>query len=101
MRATGSGGVLRYGYQRAARLGPWVIASDGAAFRFTAPLVDVDAYWLAQRPLHLVLALGQVEWIWEDVAPTVDGGTVTVLLTRRPDVAGVRGADEKKEHKAS
>jgi len=103
MKATGYGGALRYGYQQAAKLGPWVIESvpDSTGFRFKAPLVEADEYWIACRPLHLVLALGQVEWIWQDVQPQVELATVTILLTRRPDVAGARIMESDKEHRAS
>lgn len=88
LRARGTSGELRYGYQAAATLGDWVMESDGTAYRFRAVLLDGDDVWLARRPLALVVALGQVEWAWQDVEPSVDGGIVTVALARRPDVSG-------------
>ena len=92
MRASGQGGEVRYGYQVAARTGPWVIARDERGFAFTAPLLDADEVWIAQRPLDLVLALGQVEWVWRGVEPHVADGRIELLLMRRPDVAGPRMA---------
>lgn len=90
MRASGQSGELRYGYQVAARTGIWTIESGDRGFMFTAPIVDADDVWMSMRPLDLVLALGQVEWIWRDVAPTISGALAHVTLTRRPDVVGPR-----------
>lgn len=92
MRASGPCGELRYGYQVAARLGPWVIARDEDAryFTFSGATLTTDEVWLAQRPLDLVLALGSIEWVWRDIMPTIVDGRVTLELTRRPDVAGPR-----------
>lgn len=94
MRATGHTGEVRYGYRVAARTGPWVIARDEDAHNFTflAAVFETDEVWLAQRPLDLVLALGQVEWVWRDVIPTIVDGRMMLQLTRRPDVAGPRVA---------
>lgn len=97
MRASGTSGELRHGYQRAARLGPWVIAriddhrpGRQAAFVFSAAMVDAHEIWIARRPIDLVLALGQVEWIWHDVELSIAGVNLTISLTRRPDVVGAR-----------
>lgn len=96
MRASGPCGEVRYGYQVAIRTGPWTIArfedGPGSCFMFAATVTDVDEVWLAQRPLDLVLALGQVEWVWRAVAPSVVDGRVELRLTRRPDVIGPRAA---------
>lgn len=85
---------MRRGYQVAVRTGPWTIERDERTptFMFTAAIAEVDDVWLAQRPLDLVLALGQVEWVWHDVTPTIVDARMTLQLTRRPDVAGPRVA---------
>ena len=100
-RATGHGGELRYGYQVASRLGPWVIEHDGKLFQFSAPLVDPNEAWLVRRPLHLILALGQVEWAWHEVEPVTVGGTVHIKLSRRPDVVGAIPSKDVTQREAS
>lgn len=89
MRASGSSGELRHGYQVAARTGPWVIArdEDERHFTFSARMLATDPVWLVQRPLDLVIVLGPLEWTWRNVAPTIDDDRLIVELTRRPDVA--------------
>ena len=90
MRASGQHGELRHGYQVAARTGSWAIERVGSDFVFSATVIEVDDVWLGQRPLDLVLALGQVEWVWCDIAPSIVDGRVELKLTRRPDVVGSR-----------
>ncbi len=91
MRASGSGGELRYGYQRAAVLGPWVIESeDRVGFVFRAELVEEHPVWLGHRPLDLILALGPVEWTWRGVEPATTDGTVRIVLDRKPDAVADR-----------
>lgn len=91
MRASGPSGELRYGYQIAAQIGPWVItAASSGGFAFSAPTLASDEVWLAQRPLDLVLAIGQTEWIWRAVAPDLMDGRLVIPLTHRPDVVGPR-----------
>ena len=89
MRASGTYGELRVGYQRAARLGAWAIEIDPqrpGGFAFSASISDEQTYWIAQGPPYdLALALGTAEWLWRE-APIVRGpdGTVTAILTERP-----------------
>ncbi len=89
MRVTGQRGELRVGYQVAARLGRWEIvpiASQGAAFQFTATVESEHDYWFAKRPQDLVLAVGATEWLWRDVRYDQRGGEVLLVLTERPVV---------------
>src|SRR2546425_843186 len=89
MRASGPSGELRYGYQVAARTGKWVIetAHSVPGFTFTSRLVENDEVWISRKPLDLILMLGPFEWIWKDVDASITGMDVSILLTRRPDLA--------------
>ena len=98
MRATGTSGEVRYGYQVALRLGSWVIEAerDRPVFNFTASIADTDEVWAMHTPLDLVLALGPFEWIWRDIPVNIAGGKVTIELLRRPDIAQPRFVEAEK-----
>lgn len=90
MRATGTYGELRAGYQRAARLGSWslkVILQPPRALAFVAKIVSVHDYWIHEEPLDLVLAVGPTEWIWREAVPTPHCDTLELELRERPIVA--------------
>ena len=89
IRASGPTGVLRVGYQWAAQLGPWEMAAAAGkpAFAFHARVQAESLFWMAERPLDLVLMLGQVEWVWRGVEPVREGATVRLTLTERPVVS--------------
>jgi len=92
MRASGSGGVLKYGHEIAARLGPWTIMrnDENDAFVFDAPIIGRDAFWIAQHPLSLIVQIGQAEWTWSNVAPAIDEvGGVRLVLSGRPIAAAL------------
>ena len=89
IRASGHAGLLRVAYQVAAHLGPWEIVVSRMLphpFEFRSTLTESHAYWLTQRPLDLVLELGQTEWIWRDVMVKRVGAAITIELTERPIV---------------
>ena len=90
IRASGPSGVLRVAYQVAARLGPWEIVVSRALphpFEFRSTVIEAQAYWLPQRPLDLVWAIGQTEWIWRDGTAQSADAVVTIELTERPIVS--------------
>lgn len=92
MKASGSYGELRVGYQRAARLTNWqIIPADGYprrfGFVFTATVAEEHAYWVTQEPLDLALWLGNAEWLWRGIVPRRDGVRLTVSLAERPIVS--------------
>jgi hypothetical protein len=89
MRASGTHGELRVGYQVAARLGPWSMeqaAQVPVAYEFRALVLHENSFWITQRPLDLVVALGTVEWTWRDVSFERDGRHIVVELCIRPEV---------------
>ena len=96
IRATGTSGEVRYGYQVALRLGQWTIdaVGDKSVFNFTAFIADTDEVWAMRTPLDLVLALGPFEWIWRDIPVVIADGKVTIELLRRPDIAQPRFVEE-------
>ena len=92
MRASGTSGEVRYGYQVALRLGHWMMEAerDRPVFNLIASIVSADEIWTMRTPLDLVLALGPFEWIWRDIPVSMTNGTVTIELLRRPDIAQPR-----------
>lgn len=67
MEATGQDGELRVGYHVAARLGSWRLLPTASGWEVRARFLRRDAYWCAQRPLTLVLAIGALRWSWTSV----------------------------------
>ncbi|OHD24744.1 MAG: hypothetical protein A2Y38_05980 [Spirochaetes bacterium GWB1_59_5] len=87
MRVRGVSGELRHGYQQAAALGAWAIESEDRIGYVCRAQVEAESdVWSARRPLDLILVLGPVEWTWRGVEPDLAGGTVRIVLDRRPDV---------------
>ena len=92
MRASGSSGVLRVGYQWAADLGPWELVPDPAtrkAYVLRARITSLNSYWLDREPLDLVLTVSNVEWLWRGVtlARGPDGRDVSIVLREMPIVS--------------
>lgn len=91
MRASGTAGALRVGYQWAADLGAWEMTPDPisrVAFVLRSTIVDRHDYWLHQAPIDLVLALGTTEWLWRDVALVRgDDDAISVVLAELPIVS--------------
>lgn len=95
LRASGPYGELRVSYQHAARLGPWTIEPTdgvGAAFVFRSTITEEDRHWMRQKPLDIILPVGNVEWIWRDVELTRDGVAVSMPVAERPIVEARRTA---------
>ena len=89
MRASGSSGELRVGYQQAARLGAWTLTLEPRlprAFTFRSMIQTEHPYWMTQAPMDLAVALGTVEWLWRGVDLRRSGNEVTAVLTERPIV---------------
>lgn len=89
MRASGTRGELRVGYQYAATLGAWTLemaARIPVTFILRAQLLHEHEYWSQQAPLDLVLDLAGVEWIWHGVRVQRDGKDVLIEVTKRPIV---------------
>lgn len=93
MRASGSSGVLRVGYQVAATLGAWSLVLEHRlprVFTLRAAVLTEHAHWITQRPIDLVVHLASVEWIWRDIALERDGQDIVVHVTERPIVEPCR-----------
>ena len=89
MRASGTSGALRVGYQWAADLGAWEMAPDRAvpkAYALRSTIIQRHAYWITQEPLDLALTFGATEWLWRGVAVMTDGDEITVILAEKPIV---------------
>lgn len=90
MRARGDCGALRVCYQRAAVLGAWTLEQERrlpASYLFRAQIVTAHDFWITQRPIDLVLAVGTTEWLWRDVALIVAEGEARITVTERPIVS--------------
>lgn len=90
MRASGSAGLLRVGYQQAAVLGQWTVELEHRlprAYVLRARILSEHSFWITQRPIDVVLRLAGVDWIWRDIGMERDAdGRVVVRLTERPIV---------------
>lgn len=99
MRASGTAGVLRVGYQVAADLGEWhmVLAPRlPLTYAFRASVLSEHDYWITQEPLDLVVQIGTAEWLWRGVEVRREGDTVTIDLHERP-IVSVRAAMERSQ----
>jgi hypothetical protein len=70
---TGRGGVVRCGYQEAARLGTWKMEPRDQQFRVSGTLDTVDDFWISQEPLMLALPMGRTQWTWPSVIVNREG----------------------------
>ena len=89
LRASGTCGEIRVGYQRAARLGAWeltLLPRLPRAFELRARLTETHDYWYQQQPQDLVLWLGLTAWMWPGVTFERDGDTLVATLEDRPTV---------------
>ncbi len=89
MNATGVGGeLLVSGHQYAARLGTWSLApidSGSEDYRVVVELTHTNAYWIDQRPIRLVLWLGDLSWSWDDVRfDQTANSSLTVIVSGEP-----------------
>jgi hypothetical protein len=91
MRATGSSGELRVGYQSAARLGAWHLEVThtlaGLLFVVVAHVDAADWYWMHQHPLTLTLAFGRFRWEWPQASATIDGERMTIRVNGKPHIS--------------
>jgi len=82
----GAGGDVRVRYQRAASLGRWTLTGDVQhGYELTATALDVDTYWIAQRPIAVRLTLPNRTWRWTDLNPTLAGANLTIVLSGPPE----------------
>lgn len=91
MRASGTAGKLKVGYQAAATLGPWSLEfSPGlgvARFSIHAELRRVDdSFWITQTPQVLELRFGRFRWTWRDVNPAFSDGHVSAIVIGKPSI---------------
>lgn len=87
--ASGHSGVLRLGYKDVAVLGPWQLQLAPRVPRryvVSAAVLDRAAYWSTQRPLTLVLRVGEVDWEWSGLDPVFGADEVRAELTGMPTV---------------
>lgn len=87
MKITGTGGDIRVGYQRAARLGKWSITATGyqpqVSYTLEAALLDRDEYWFFESPHDVSLLIGERHWLWRNVA-VIGDTTITGELYGSP-----------------
>ena len=87
MRIAGTGGVIRVGYQHAARLERWSLTASGyqpqTSYMLEAVIVERDEYWFFESPHVVSLQMGQRQWVWHDVIVTGDT-TITGELHGSP-----------------
>lgn len=89
LRASGTAGEIRVGYQVAAHLGQWsltLLQRVPRTFQLRARITSTHDYWSRQQPQDLVLWLGLTAWRWNSVAMTLTGDSVVVDLIDRPMV---------------
>lgn len=90
MRVTGEGGRICMGYQSAARLGGWTLSriqtEPEQVYDLRAQLLDVDDYWISQRPLDLELQMAQRKWVWPNVEPNISNESLSATLTGAPTI---------------
>ena len=96
MRATGSDGELRVGYQRAARLAGWrleLLPALPRRFAFTATVAWADDYWRLQPRFDLIARIGCETWTWYAAVagPVERGAVIAIELTARPHVTREAG----------
>lgn len=92
MRIAGATGFLRFGYQRAARVGSWTVEltrDTPREFRCRAEVSEVNEHWMAENDgdgLDLALHLGSAELLWRGLRVDVSDGVMTATLRERPIV---------------
>jgi hypothetical protein len=89
--ARGTSGVVRCGYQTAARLGSWRVVTvnatlGGPTSTLTARVSGQPSWWLTQRPLEVDLQLDTSVWTWPVQVVRVSEGTLTATLPGMPVV---------------
>jgi hypothetical protein len=68
--ASGTGGEVLVGYQRAARLGAWHVSAERTDWgRVEAELLDVDDWWIAQPLTQIRLFTRTAVWVWTVFEP--------------------------------
>ena len=90
MKATGVGGELRVGHQRAAALGTWSFEATPATLmvRFVVDAVvhSLDRYWITQAPMSLELRVGRDYWCWGCVRHEVGDGRASIYVSGKPRI---------------
>lgn len=87
MKACGTSGELKVGYQRAAVLGTWTLeASKAHPMRFAveAEVRETDSFWITQKPLTLILIFGRFRWQWYEVKVRLEDAQLTARVEGRP-----------------
>lgn len=65
LKASGTVGEVRKGYQLVARLSRWTLESDTQRVDGTAD--EIKEFWIDQGGLSLHLTLGNRQWVWRDI----------------------------------
>lgn len=90
LRASGTAGEIRVGYQRAATLGAWsltLLEKVPRTFEMRARVINTHDYWFQQTPQDLVLWLGLTAWSWKSVEVWREGDELVAELQNRPTVS--------------
>ena len=89
MKASGTSGELRVSYQRAVTLGSWSLETGLSlplAFVIEAQVKTLDAFWSTQTPMVIDLQFGRFHWIWDDIKPVYENGSVSVRVVGKPQI---------------
>lgn len=85
MRSAGaagtSGSLLVGSYQLAARLGSWQVRLAPRlprSYDLSAAISWRDEYWITQRPLRIVVEVGDATWEWAGIEPAIGGDGLSV-----------------------
>jgi hypothetical protein len=83
IRIAGASGVLKVGYQVAARFKAWQLERE----QMTTMAVEFDPFWItSDAPKTLSLTLGGSQWIWENVEVLATAPTFAVKVHGSPTV---------------
>lgn len=77
----GPGAEVRWGYRRAAVLGPWTLTSEPSGTSVTASIATVDAFAASQQPLTFVVPRPNGQpWRWAVQSLQIADTTLTASL---------------------
>lgn len=77
----GPAAEVRWGYRRAAVLGPWTLTSDTSGTSVSATIETADAFAATQQPLTFVVPRPKgPPWRWAVQSLQIAGATLTAVL---------------------
>lgn len=77
----GKSGEIRFGYQTAAKLGPWSMRWNGSSYVLEAEPKEVNDFWIMRKPLSVRLTVGRSDvWSYPSVE-LLNKEKMTLLVT--------------------